>query len=796
MREGDALVQQVLPQEAVPLPWREVDWRYAGPAALERRLLEEILVPFDLTQAPLWRALWAQVSTEEHILVLTFHHAVVDEWSLRLFFQELEQLYGVGGSEVAAGLPELPVQYADFSAWQRNRLARGDVRERQRAYWTNQLCPPPPALTLPTELSRPPRPSGRGAVYRFQLSEELVRSLRQLARQAGTSLFTLMLATFQVWLHRFTGEEDIVVGAPVSNREPAEVQSLMGCFLNTLPLRTRITGLQSFREILVQVAQTVLGALEHADLPFEEIATLPGIRRQGFQTPVYQVAFVLVEQGMPTCRLGPAHARAEELHTGTSKHDLILNILTESDVWVCDLEYAADLYTADGARWMAAQWAALVSAVAANLDEPTGGLTLPSDSTGPSQLAAVNPLPLPPSEIVELPAVARNANGSLTPGTPYTAPRTELEARLVSIWQDVLSYERVGIHDNFFYDLRGHSLLAVTMVSRIQDELGIVLPLSLLHVYSTVHQLARAIQENRLSFSGDGECSAAEMDTQPAMFFPGWYLDLGIQGSLERHHYVLPFPAFDASREQCRVEFLAETCLQTLRTIQPHGPYFLAGYSFSGLVAYEMARRLRADGEDVTLVALVDCTLAGLSWRAVPALVGKLGRMFRIKFRAQLVLTRGCYYVMDLAECCLRRNFRQALRTIGSHVRRAVDLWRFRRSQGIRGASESGPAPANGAANPLPRELSFSKYVSHLWAYGTYNAKPYAGFVALFVSEELASNQPLAGRGWGRWASGLHEYMIPGDHSSCVTDHRAVLIEKFHECLEDARGESTQEDGQ
>ena len=211
-------------------------------------------------------------------------------------------------------------------------------------------------------------------------------------------------------------------------------------------------------------------------------------------------------------------------------------------------------------------------------------------------------------------------------------------------------------------------------MNRIHDKVGIVIPLSLLHVNPTIHELAQAIAEYRLSVSGDKQCFVTEADTKPPLYFPGWYLDLGIQGPMGRRHYVLPFPDFGASREQCRVESLAEACLKTLRTIQPHGPYLFAGYSLSGLVAYEMACRLQTEGEDVALVALVDCTApAGLMWRAVPVVVGTFGRVCRLTFRTQLVLARGCYYVMDLVEYCLRGNVRQAWRTISSHLRRAAD---------------------------------------------------------------------------------------------------------------------------
>ena len=264
-----------------------------------------------------------------------------------------------------------------------------------------------------------------------------------------------MLATFLVWLNRFTRQEDIVVGTPVSNRERVELQSLMGYFLNTLPLRTRVSSQQSFRDILVQVRRTVLGGLEHADLPFEEIAELTGIKRDGFQTPVYQVAFVLVEQGMPVCQLGSASARAEEFHTGTSKHDLILNVIAEGEAWVCDLEYASDLYTADGAKRMAADWVELTRSIVADPDRSISGLRTQLDAMLSALSPTPNVLPLTPNQKVERPSVEELAGGGMAVRASYAAPRTELEGRLVEVWQGVLRQDESGSTTTFFMTCAG-----------------------------------------------------------------------------------------------------------------------------------------------------------------------------------------------------------------------------------------------------------------------------------------------------------------------------------------------------
>ncbi len=161
VQQDELLLQKVLPSENVTLPWQQVDWQQLTSSDWQQRLQDEVRRPFDLAQAPLWRAVWATLDTDDHILAVTFHHSVVDEWSLRAFFQELALLYAAGGNVATAGLPALSLQYADYAAWQRQQLG-SERLARYCAYWTEQLTALPPALELPTDRPRPARPSGQG----------------------------------------------------------------------------------------------------------------------------------------------------------------------------------------------------------------------------------------------------------------------------------------------------------------------------------------------------------------------------------------------------------------------------------------------------------------------------------------------------------------------------------------------------------------------------------------------------------------------------------------------------------
>ena len=218
------------------------------------------------------------------------------------------------------------------------------------------------------------------------------------------------------------------------------------------------------------------------------------------------------------------------------------------------------------------------------------------------------------------------------------------------------------------------------------------------------------------------------------------------------------------------------------------GPYVLAGYSLGGLVAFEMAVRLQAAGETVRLVAIVDTFPASSLRCAVPAVIGYLGDLFRSSFRTLLVTARGCFYALELAEYCWTLNPRRAFRTVKSHLRRAVNRWRYKRSHEVPPDSNWIVASENGESDSIPQELLFGNYVAPLWAHGAYRPQPYDGLVALFVSDDLASQRRVAGRGWGRWARNLREYSVPGDHVTCVTQYKAELAKKLHECLAEANG--------
>ena len=211
-----------------------------------------------------------KLDEDEHALLITMHHIISDGWSLGVFVSELAALYEAYSKGEPSPLGELPIQYADFAVWQRNWL-QGDVLQEQLDYWKQKLGGNPHPLELPTDRPRPAIQTFRGALESFELSEELSKALNDLSRSEDVTMFMTLLAAFKTLMYRYTGEEDILVGTPIANRNRVEIEGLIGFFVNTLVMRTDVSGNPSFKELLKRVREQSLEAYAHQDVPFEKL---------------------------------------------------------------------------------------------------------------------------------------------------------------------------------------------------------------------------------------------------------------------------------------------------------------------------------------------------------------------------------------------------------------------------------------------------------------------------------------------------------------------------------------------
>ena len=342
-----------------------------------RVVREEGRKPFDLSQAPLLRGTMVHLSHQEHRLLLTIHHIIADEWSMEVIHQEVNQLYEAFSQGRPSPLPELPIQYADFACWQRDWL-QGEVLQRQISYWKEELAGAPSILELPTDKPRPAVQSFRGATEIFELPKELLERLKALGRQEQATLFMILEAGFMALLHRYTGQDDILVGTPISGRTHSETENLIGYFLNTVVLRAKFTDRLNFRSLLQQVRERALGAYAHPDLPFEHLVAELAPERDPSRTPLFQVMFILHNpEGVSEVSKVSGN---RELETGTSKFDLTLVISETGNGLEGLIEYSTDLFEAETIRRMCGHYGTLLEAIARDPDQSISRLPMLTDA--------------------------------------------------------------------------------------------------------------------------------------------------------------------------------------------------------------------------------------------------------------------------------------------------------------------------------------------------------------------------------------------------------------------------------
>ncbi|HLF26569.1 MAG TPA: amino acid adenylation domain-containing protein, partial [Anaerolineae bacterium] len=346
LEAGQAL-QVIAPHLTLEAPVVEVDARSLAEreAQLQQALQEEARQPFDLSRGPLLRARVWRLGPAEHVLLVTLHHSVADAWSVAIFSRELAALYQAALARQPAALLDLPLQYADYAAWQREWL-RGELLESQLVYWQQQLTGAPELLTWPADHPRPAVQTQRGATQFFTLSPEVTAGLTAFSRHEGVTLFMTLLAAFNVLLHRYTGQTDIVVGTPVANRNRRELEELIGFFVNTLALRTRLGGGDTVRELVRRVREGVLAATAHQDVPFERVVEHLQPVRQLDRSPVFQVLLGLQNVPGAVLELPGVQVEALAVETGAAAFDLTLLLEERAGGLRGVVEYSTDLFEA------------------------------------------------------------------------------------------------------------------------------------------------------------------------------------------------------------------------------------------------------------------------------------------------------------------------------------------------------------------------------------------------------------------------------------------------------------------
>ena len=553
---------------------------------LQDLLLEEARHPFDLERGPLFRACLFCLQPDDFVLLITTHHILADGWSQRIVQQELWSAYEALAGGRSPQLAALPIQYADFAAWQRDWLSSPAAGEHL-GYWLKHLDGPLKALDFPTD--RPPalRMTSSGGIESLALTDEVIKALRNLSKSEGVTMFTLTLACFAILIARCSNQTDMVIGSPVANRR-AETEPLIGPFSGPIPFRFDLSDNPTLHDVLKHVTEISLGALDHSDLPFEALLKQLRVHSVNGRTAffqfyfLYQAAFLQanVLQGltvtpMPTFSVG-------------TPFELQLSMIERHDEIRVSFEYNADLFDRKTIQTLLTYYDTLLRAMVSDLSQHVADLAAP--------------------ELGE--SFRSSPNADTEPARQYVAPRNDHEVKLAEIWKNILRVSSVGVYDNFF-ELGGHSLLAAQLVSEVKAQFGITIDLSLLMVAPTIAQLAEELRHS-LQVNRSHIVVIRESSVKVPLFCihgaGGHLLDYrDLIKTLPDDQPVYGLRASDVNEAYPEsVEELAEKYLQEIQRVQKHGPYQLCGLSFGGLVAFEIGRRLAERGERVGFVALFD----------------------------------------------------------------------------------------------------------------------------------------------------------------------------------------------
>ncbi|HKR13097.1 MAG TPA: amino acid adenylation domain-containing protein [Pyrinomonadaceae bacterium] len=386
-----APLQLIGDEFSVPLPLFDLSDLPEPQRTQEAELVlqAEAATPFDLSELPLLRIKLLKLSEQHHTLLLNMHHIVGDSWSIGVLFRELGKLYEAFSSGKCSPLPDLEIQYADYALWE-HRWLEAEVLERQLSYWREQLAGASPTLELPLDRPRPERESFRGSRAELTLPQEPGNRLRQLYEREGVTLYMTLLAAFQVLLAKYSGQEDILVGSPVAIRNQAHTGSLIGCFLNTLVMRTDLSGDPTFRELLRNVREVALGAFENQDVPFEKIVSELRPERSLSHSSIFQVMFVLENAPARPLAMPGLAVESRYLGTGATKFDLTLAAWEFEGSFELKLDYNTDLFDSQTIERMLDHFQTLLERVAMNPGERLSALSLLKDAEREELISGLN----------------------------------------------------------------------------------------------------------------------------------------------------------------------------------------------------------------------------------------------------------------------------------------------------------------------------------------------------------------------------------------------------------------------
>lgn len=541
--------------------------------AVRAAVRREIAQIFDLEKGPLWRIGLFRLSATEHVMTLTMHHIVSDGWSFELLLKELGTLVSAFSRVEGDPLGPPPVQYEAYA--ERQRAGFDDPSfEAQRDYWHTQLAGRIPPLALPDDC-RPQDDKRTADSIPFGLDSGVSAGLLECGKREGVSLFVTMLTAFAALLNRSSGQEDLLICTPVTGRHRGGSREVVGYCNNILPIRIDLSGDPSLIELLRRVGAVLLDAHRNQDVPIQQIAEEPGLKRLSLSRLLFSVDMAWP----PPFDVEGLDVTPIATETGAADFDFSVSLWAAEDEVRGTLRYKSALFTDERVEKIAAAYREMLAAL---VDHPDRRL---------SEL----PRPL----------AAAHTEADAPPARGPVLPRFPLEERLARHWRAAFGVQEIGIHDDF--RMLGASSLAVAILAdRLKGEFGIDFPLPALFKAGTIVGVAALIENENSSFLDDPLAPIRlEGSKEPLFLFEGVSIYYPLTKHLDPDRPVYGLVRRNVS-EFSSVPDLAAHYLKAIRKVQPKGPYFLGGLSFGGLVAFEAARQLESAGEKTELLALFD----------------------------------------------------------------------------------------------------------------------------------------------------------------------------------------------
>ena len=565
-------------------------------AKLEDIAQQESQSPFDLTRSGLLRATLVRFSAARAMLLITAHHSIFDGYSIGILGREIGLTLAAMKSGMLPELPNLPLQYGDFSLWQQDWLASGVLAEA-RAYWAQRLVDLP-YFELPTDHPRPKIFDHSVARVTMDLPQGFHQNLAQSARRHSVSPFAFGAAVASITLHRLTGATDISFGAPIAMRDQPELEAVIGPMINSQILRFSLAGNMKFGAHLMAAKQHVSDAIAHQNMPFSGLVEMLSPKRDRSRAPLVSVNFNLQNTFMQNRDFDGVTLISSPSSSPAVERDLNIQIIGRPSGWRITLEYAGALFDASS---MEKIMAALADAFQHAFDNAD-----PSVDSFPCQAFRHDepPLPLP-------------ADAPVKP--PMTQP-LKIKALVSGHWENVLG--RTNLPDDVsFFDLGGHSLLAVRAIARLRAACDIELGVAAIYEHPTISELAAHIATKMQVPEPQTAAAVEDVDWQIEPIItggPGQPIiainEIGIILSTQQHmavkHPSTCVRLFDGTRgiDQTRRSFedIATEYAKVIKRAQPKGPYLLFGVCVHGNIAVETARVLQAQGEEIAGVILKD----------------------------------------------------------------------------------------------------------------------------------------------------------------------------------------------